>query len=119
MKLSTPNKMIRLEGATILLASLFAYYQLGYSWWIFALLFLWPDLAIVVYALNETAGMHVYNILHTLTLPLILLGAAIFLTWPVALQFALIWLAHIGMDRMVGYGLKYSTGFKDTHLNRI
>jgi hypothetical protein len=38
---------------------------------------------------------------------------------PVVVAVALIWFAHIGMDRTVGYGLKYPTSFKDTHLQRV
>jgi len=35
------------------------------------------------------------------------------------LPIALIWFAHIGIDRALGYGLKYTSGFKDTHLGRL
>lgn len=119
MKLSLPNKMLRLEGAIILAAALFAYYQLGFSWLVFVLLLLWPDLAVVFYAVDKRIGSIVYNLFHTLTFPIILIAISVMLSWPVGLQFALIWLAHIGMDRTAGYGLKYPDDFKETHLNRI
>jgi hypothetical protein len=32
---------------------------------------------------------------------------------------ALIWAAHIGMDRALGYGLKETSGFTRTHLGRV
>ena len=119
MNLSLPNKMLRLEGAVILIAALFAYYQLGFGWLAFVLLLLWPDLAFIFYAVDKNLGILVYNLFHTLTFPIILIGISFIMSWPLGLQFALIWLAHIGMDRLVGYGLKYSGEGKDTHLNRI
>jgi hypothetical protein len=41
------------------------------------------------------------------------------MAWPIAGSVALIWLAHIGFDRALGYGLKYKAGFGFTHLGRI
>ena len=119
MKLSLPNKMLRLEGAVLLSAALFAYYQLGFSWLVFVLLLLWPDLAFIFYAVDKRMGIIVYNLFHTITFPVILIGISFIMSWPIGLQFALIWLAHIGLDRLVGYGLKYPGEFKDTHLSRI
>ena len=60
-----------------------------------------------------------YNLVHAYVLPLALLGYGLWSPSTLALSLPLIWLAHIGMDRMVGYGLKYATAFKDTHLGRV
>ena len=90
-----------------------------HSWWLFALLALAPDLAFAAYALGPSVGAAAYNLLHNLVLP-IALGTASFLwdsDWGVAV--ALVWLTHIGVDRLLGYGLKYPTAFKDTHLQRV
>ena len=38
---------------------------------------------------------------------------------PIYISLGLIWFAHIGFDRMMGFGLKYPTRFGDTHLGRI
>ncbi|MBE2219935.1 MAG: DUF4260 domain-containing protein [Anaerolineae bacterium] len=114
-----PNVMLRLEGTAVLLVSLIAYGYLGYSWWVFVLLLLWPDLSFIAYAKDKRVGSIVYNIVHTYSLPLLLAAASLFFSWPFGLQFALIWLAHIGMDRTVGYGLKYPDDFKMTHLNKV
>ena len=119
IKMSMPNVMLRLEGTAVLVASMVAYGYLGYSWWIFALLFMWPDLAFVAYAVNKRFGSVVYNVVHTYSLPLLLVGASLFFSWSFGLQFALIWLAHIGMDRTFGYGLKYPGEFKTTHMTNI
>jgi len=118
-KMSMPNLLLRLEGAAVLAAAVIAYGYLGYSWWVFALLFLWPDLAFIAYAIDKRFGSMVYNIVHSYPLPLLLAGFSLFFSWNFGLQFALIWFAHIGMDRLVGYGLKYTGEFKTTHLNNV
>ena len=114
-----PGILLRVEGMAVLILAMFAYGRLEVSWLVFLILFLWPDLAIVVYAVNKDWGTAVYNLLHTYTLPIILLIAAVLLSSTFAIQFAIIWFAHIGMDRLFGYGLKYTSAFKDTHLTRL
>ncbi len=115
----SPAIMLRLEGLAVLLLALFAYGRLEGSWLIFFLLLLWPDIAMVAYVVNKSVGTAVYNTLHTYTLPIILIAASILFSWPFGVQLALIWFAHIGMDRLFGYGLKYPSAFKDTHLTRL
>lgn len=119
IKMSLPNIMLRLEGTAVLLAAVMVYGYLGFSWWWFAGLLLWPDVAFVFYALDKKVGGLIYNVLHSYPLPLLLAGASLFFAWSVGLQFALIWLAHIGMDRTFGYGLKYPGEFKATHMSHI
>ena len=115
----SPGILLRLEGLAVLGLAVFVYGRLEYSWLVFLLLFLWPDIAIVAYAVNKDWGTAVYNLLHTYTLPIILLIISILLPWTFGIQFAIIWFAHIGMDRLFGYGLKYTSEFKDTHLTRL
>jgi hypothetical protein len=103
----------------VLVAAVLLYGRLDYSWLVFALLFLFPDMAIIAYAINKNVGVHIYNILHTTLSPFILLGLSVFFEWPFGIQLALIWFAHIGMDRIFGYGLKYAGQFKETHLQRV
>lgn len=119
IEVRSPVMLLRLEGLAVLALALFAYGRLEFSWLIFFLLLLWPDVAIVAYALNKNVGTAVYNLLHTYTLPIILLMASVIFSWSFGIQFAVIWFAHIGMDRLFGYGLKYSSDFKDTHLTRL
>jgi hypothetical protein len=118
-KWSMPSVLLRIEGMAVLLTAVFLYHHLSYSWLALALLLLFPDLAIIVYAIDKKAGAIAYNVLHTYTFPLALAIVSFAITSPIGLQIALIWFAHIGMDRTVGYGLKYTTEFKDTHLNRV
>jgi hypothetical protein len=108
----------RLEGAAMLGLGIVAYAWLGQSWWIFALLFLLPDLSMLGYLRGATTGMYSYNLIHTYVAPalLALLGLAV---GPVAYGLAAIWTAHIGLDRMLGYGLKHAEGFGHTHLGLV
>ncbi len=114
-----PRLLLRLEGACILVAALLAYGWLGPSWWLFAALLFVPDLSMLGYAAGPAVGAALYNAAHTLALPLVGLPLAIAVCHPEAVGLALIWFAHIGLDRAVGYGLKYGSGFGDTHLGVI
>jgi Domain of unknown function (DUF4260) len=117
--LTRPSLLLRTEEAILLLITLFVYQHLHASWLLFAILFLTPDLFMLGYLLNTRAGAATYNLAHTLTLPLTLLLATYIQHWRLALELALIWTAHIAFDRLLGYGLKYPTYFKDTHLQHI
>jgi hypothetical protein len=119
MPLSQPRILLHIEGAALLAISLFLYHFIEASWLWFVVLFLWPDLLMAGYLANVKLGASLYNLAHTEALPLILAGVAVGLHRTDLTAFALIWLAHIGLDRMLGFGLKYPTFFKDTHLQRV
>jgi hypothetical protein len=89
------------------------------SWWVYAILFLAPDLSFLGYLAGPRIGAVVYNSAHSYMAPVALMTAGFALASPLVLSIALIWLAHIGIDRALGYGLKYSAGFTFTHLGRI
>ncbi|MFZ1397586.1 MAG: DUF4260 family protein [Candidatus Promineifilaceae bacterium] len=114
-----PHFLLRLEGTAVLITALVLYAQNEFSWWQFALLLLAPDLAALGYLHSKTVGSFCYNIAHTYVLPLALGLLATLLNFELGWQMALIWLAHIGMDRLVGYGLKYPDGFKITHFSKV
>jgi Domain of unknown function (DUF4260) len=88
-------------------------------WWGFVAAFLLPDLSMLAYLANPRAGAIAYNLVHTTVLPLVLAVAAAALGARGAGLASLIWLAHIGLDRTLGFGLKYPEGFKPTHLGRL
>ena len=113
------NILLRLEGTFYAIAALLLYWQQGFSWVLFAALILVPDLSMIVYLAGPRIGAISYNIFHATPLPWVLLLAAHLSGNTVMLSIALIWFAHIGIDRALGYGLKYMSGFKDTHLGRI
>lgn len=114
-----PEFLLRIEGAALFLLALFFYRSMHASWLFFFVLFLWPDLGILGYLANVRLGAFLYNFMHTQTLPIALAGLSVALHKPASLSFALIWLAHIGADRALAYGLKYPTFFQDTHLQRV
>lgn len=114
-----PKKTVRLENALALLLLLFIYFNMGYSIWSFLILFLLPDLALLTYLIDEETGSLVYNLMHTYLLPGCLIAVAyigqVNFLWPISL----IWCAHIAMDRMLGFGLKYSGNFKQTSIQKL
>jgi cellulose synthase/poly-beta-1,6-N-acetylglucosamine synthase-like glycosyltransferase len=114
-----PKLLIHLEGSAVLLVSIYFYYLTGFGWLLFILLLFAPDLSMLGYLINNRIGAVVYNIFHTYLSPLIFIALSILFSIQLLLAIGVIWTAHIGMDRTVGYGLKYHTNFKDTHLQRI
>jgi hypothetical protein len=116
--LGAPTRLLRLEGAALLTGSLLAYTTTGRSWWLLPLAILLPDLSAIGYLRGTRVGARVYNLFHITALP----GALVAIGWSqnlsLASALALIWLAHIGMDRVLGYGLKYDDDFQHTHLSR-
>lgn len=114
-----PRMILKLEGLALFALCIFAYAKLGYSWWLFGALILVPDLGMAGYLRNARTGAQLYNALHLTALPIVIGAWGYSWSEPVAIGIALIWLAHIGMDRMLGFGLKYETDFADTHLGRI
>jgi hypothetical protein len=89
----------------------------GHSWLWFLVLFLAPDLSFVGYAFGPRAGAMIYNIFHSYIVP-VALGFGLWLAGK-SIAIPLIWAAHIGFDRLLAYGLKYATGFADTHLGKL
>ncbi len=114
-----PRVLLRIEGLALLAASVAAYWAMDGGWGTFALFFLAPDLAFFGYLAGARVGAAAYNLTHTSTFPLLLIVAAVAGPSRVPALAGLIWLAHIGFDRVLGFGLKYPTGFKDTHLSRL
>jgi hypothetical protein len=117
--LKQPSVLLRLEGFVLFVVSVSLFFHLGGALWPFLLVLLVPDLTMIGYALNVRVGAAVYNAGHTLALPVALGGAALLTDRLELVPFILIWTAHIGMDRMLGYGLKFPTYFADTHLQRL
>jgi hypothetical protein len=111
--------LLRLEGLALLAGMALLYGVWGGSWWIFVVLFLAPDLSFAGYLGGPRWGAIVYNAAHSTLAPVALMVAGFGLAAPMVQSLATIWLAHIGFDRALGYGLKYPAGFGFTHLGRI
>jgi hypothetical protein len=120
-----PRLLMRLEGLAALTAMAFLVARfdlaeaLGVNWIVLALIFFAPDLSMAGYLAGPRIGGAVYNAAHTYVAPFLLAALGCALPSTVALALAALWVGHIGLDRLLGYGLKYSTGFGDTHLGRI
>ena len=113
------NILLRLEGLTLFLGMILLYAVWGGSWLSFAVLFLVPDLSFLAYLADAKTGAVVYNAAHSYLAPVALMTSGFAIGDPLTLSIAMIWLAHIGIDRALGYGLKYAEGFGYTHLGRI
>jgi hypothetical protein len=111
--------LLRLEGLTLFAGMTLLYAVWDGSWWVYAILFLAPDLSFLGYLAGPRLGAIVYNAAHSYMAPMALMTVGFALSSPLVLSIAMIWLAHIGIDRALGYGLKYRAGFGFTHLGRI
>ena len=117
--LTKPRGLLHLEGAVILVFTLWLYHSAHFSWGFFALLFLTPDLFMLGYLVDAKWGATFYNLVPTYAGPVAFLLLSLLWPTPRLAPLGLIWLAHLGFDRMLGYGLKYPTFFKDTHLQHV
>ena len=111
--------VLRIEGLALLAVALLLYGRVHASWWLFAGLFLLPDVSFAGYLFGPRIGALAYNAAHSTIGPLALATLALVVPSPHLFPIALIWLAHVGFDRALGYGLKMASGFRDTHLGRI
>lgn len=112
-----PRTFLRVEGLAVLGTALAGYFTLDGAVWLLLILALAPDLSMIGYLAGNRVGSVSYNIVHTYTLPLVLGSLGFWADIRLALLVALIWAGHIGADRLVGYGLKFDSGFTNTHLD--
>lgn len=111
--------MVRIEGAAVFLGATAAYFYLGGAWWVYLVLLFSPDLSFLGYGLGPKVGAAVYNCAHSFAVSVALGALAVAIGSELLGQLALIHAAHIGLDRSLGYGLKYASGFGSTHLGLI
>jgi len=111
--------LLRLEGAALLLAMAAVHGLTGESWGMAAALFLLPDLSLAAYLAGPRVGAIAYNAAHSTLGGLGLAIVGVLTGNATLVAGAAIWLGHVGFDRMLGYGLKYATGFRHTHLGLI
>ena len=113
------NQLVRIENGFAFAIAFYIYVYLDFPIWMFFVFLLAPDITAIGYIFNKKVGSFIYNFGHNLILPLLL--AASFLKFPkdYLMIISLIWLAHIFLDRLLGYGLKYQDSFNKTHIQRI
>ena len=114
-----PRVAAGLEGVFVFAAALMLYVHLGFGWVALIALALAPDLSMLGYLAGNRIGALTYDVAHAYVGPLLLATLGALASADLAIQLGLIWGAHIGADRALGYGLKYPTGFKQTHLQRL
>ncbi len=113
------KRILQLEGLAYFTASVLTFAHLHGSWILFVVLFFAPDFAFAGYLFGSKVGAWTYNALHSSFGPIVFTAFGWFFGEPMMLLIAIIWFAHVGFDRMLGYGLKYESGFKDTHLGKL
>ncbi|UOR05244.1 DUF4260 domain-containing protein [Hymenobacter aerilatus] len=113
------KKLLKLEELAELLAATLIFAHLPYAWWWLPALFLVPDLSMLGYLAGPRAGAFAYNLLHHKALAITISLAGWLLGQPLWLLAGSVLLFHSAFDRLLGYGLKYSSGFKDTHLENL
>jgi hypothetical protein len=119
MLLDRPKLLLRAEGLAVLVGTVVVYIDADFSWILFVALILAPDISFAAFLAGPRIGAAGYNLVHALVLPVALGVVGVLTDCEPEMAIALIWLAHIGADRLLGYGLKYPTAFKDTHLQRV
>jgi hypothetical protein len=112
-----PLLWLRAEGLTLLATALLLYSATHQPWWLVPAVILLPDLFMVGYLGGSRIGAAVYNAGHSYPLPAAMSLAGLAGHHPLVLALGLLWLAHIGMDRLAAFGLKYDSGFQHTHLS--
>lgn len=112
-----PRTFLRVEGLALLVAALVAFSQTGQAWWLLPATLLLPDLGALGYLVSRSAGAVLYNLAHTTPPALALVGLGLWRQEPLVVALGTVWLAHIGMDRAMAYGLKYDDP-GHTHLGR-
>ncbi len=110
---------LRLEAFVVFVAAMLVWIALDGGWLTFALMFFLPDLSFAAYLLGPRVGAMAYNLAHSYAIPAVIAIAGASLDQAPAILAGSLWTAHIGFDRLLGYRLKYPTGFSDTHLGTI
>jgi len=113
-----PKAWLRAEGLAAFGLSTGLYFAVGAPVWMYFVLILAPDLAMLGYLGGPRLGATAYNLAHTYVGPAVLAVIGVYMA-SAAFAIALIWCAHIGLDRLLGYGLKYPTAFGHTHLGMV
>ncbi|WP_367756748.1 DUF4260 domain-containing protein [Flavobacterium sp. WC2430] len=111
--------ILKLEELGLFVFGIFLFSQLDYAWWWFLVLILVPDFSMIGYAFGNKSGAVAYNLFHHRGIAVLVYLVGIYSSNQVVQLIGIILFAHSSMDRMFGYGLKYDTGFKFTHLGEI
>jgi len=110
---------LRLEGLAAFAAGLGIFGATGGNWLFIIPLLLLPDVSAAGFLVGQRVGTFTYNLVHNWVPGLAVLALGGWLASPVVVLAGAVLVAHVGMDRAVGYGLKLPSSFHDTHLGRM
>jgi hypothetical protein len=110
---------LKLEELGLFLFGIYLFNQLEYSWWWFLVFLLAPDFSMIGYVFGNKSGAFLYNLFHHRAIAIIIYLSGIYFSNHLIELIGIILFSHAAMDRIMGYGLKYETGFKCTHLGEI
>jgi hypothetical protein len=113
------KRSIKLEELGLFVLGIYLFDQLDYAWWWFLVLILTPDLSMIGYVFGNKTGALSYNLFHHRGIAIVFYLVGVYFHNNEIQLSGVILFTHSSMDRMFGYGLKYETGFKDTHLGEI
>jgi Domain of unknown function (DUF4260) len=113
--------VLKFEEAAMAVIALYAlsFHSLGLAGWIWVLLFFTPDISMLGYLAGAKSGAFIYNLFHHKGVAIAIIAIEYFLRSELVLSVGILLFAHASFDRIWGYGLKYVTGFKDTHLGSL
>lgn len=111
--------IIKLEELGLFILGIYFFSLLSYQWWWFLVLILAPDFSMLGYAINNKTGAFLYNLFHHKGIAVLLYILGSYFKIELVQLIGIILFSHAAMDRVFGYGLKYETGFEDTHLGKI
>ena len=117
--IGVPKLLLRIEGAVLFAASIAVFALQGQQWWLYPALLLVPDIFMLGYLRNTKLGAITYNLGHSYPAAALVTLIGFVAASPLTVAIGAIWFGHIGWDRMFGYGLKYATSFKHTHLGDL
>ncbi len=113
------QSILKIEEVCLLFLSIYLFSILHFDWWWFLVLILAPDISMLAYLINSKIGAKSYNIFHHKGLAILIYLVGIYLGNEFIQLAGIILLGHASMDRVFGYGLKYSNSFNHTHLGMI
>lgn len=113
------KQLLRLEELLMLVLGILLFSMLEYAWWVFPALILAPDIGMTGYTISKTAGAYTYNLLHHKGIAIGLYIMGFYLEWSVFMLIGVIIFSHASLDRLFGYGLKFTDSFQHTHLGWI
>ncbi len=113
------KNILKLEELGMFCLSIILFNMLGYSWWLYVLLILTPDISMIGYLINPNVGAISYNIFHHKGIAILLYLIGTFTFNYIFILAGIIIFGHSSIDRFLGYGLKYPDAFKHTHLDLI